>query len=115
MSTKGYQKGDVITYTNTGSAIASGDVVVIGSIIGVAEKAIAATTGTGPVRIAGIVTLAAENGTGKSWTAGSQLYWNSSSAYLCDDSTGNTKAGIAPYAKGASATTGQVKLNVNVA
>jgi len=49
--------GDIITYSNTGAAIASGDVVVIGNLLGVALVDIAATTGTGAVAIEGVYSL----------------------------------------------------------
>lgn len=45
--------GDVITYSNTGSAISKGAVVVMKHTIGIALDDIAATTGVGPVAISG--------------------------------------------------------------
>lgn len=45
--------GGSITYTNAGSAIASGDVVVMGSTLGVALDDIAASGGIGEVAIEG--------------------------------------------------------------
>jgi len=50
-------EGNVITYSNSGSAISSGDVVVIGSLIGAALVDIAATTGSGSVQISGVFDL----------------------------------------------------------
>ena len=41
MSKKRVQKGDIIDYTNAGAAIASGDPVVIGAMVGVAQVDIA--------------------------------------------------------------------------
>jgi predicted RecA/RadA family phage recombinase len=54
MASSYQQEGSVITYSNAGSAIAAGDVVVMGHTIGIALSAIAATTGTGPVAIEGV-------------------------------------------------------------
>lgn len=49
--------GNTLDYDNTGAAIASGDVVVVGNLIGVAKDAIPATTGKGVLDITGIFTL----------------------------------------------------------
>ena len=57
MSTNYVQAGGVIEYANAGSAIASGDVVVMGHTIGVALEDIAATTGVGSVAIEGVFTV----------------------------------------------------------
>jgi predicted RecA/RadA family phage recombinase len=57
MTTNYVQRGDVVTYSNAGSAIAAGDVVVMGHTIGVALADIAASTGTGPVAIEGVFTV----------------------------------------------------------
>ena len=57
MSTNFVQKGSVIQYANAGSAIAAGEVVVMGHTIGVALEAIAATSGVGSVAIEGVFTV----------------------------------------------------------
>lgn len=57
MSTKTVQDGATMNYTNTGSAIASGDPVEVGDLVGVAADAIAATTGTGVLYMTGVHTL----------------------------------------------------------
>src|SRR5687768_7503605 len=57
MTTKFVQAGGVINYANAGAAIAAGDVVVMGHIIGVALTDIAATTGVGAVAIEGVFTV----------------------------------------------------------
>ena len=49
--------GLTINYTNTGSAISAGDVVVMGNFCGVAITDIAASTGVGAVAITGVYTL----------------------------------------------------------
>ena len=45
--------GNTIQYANTGSAISSGAVVIVGDLVGIAETDIAATTGVGTVNIEG--------------------------------------------------------------
>ena len=57
MTSKYVQPGKVLQYANAGSAIAAGDVVVIGKILGVALVDIAASTGVGSVMIEGVFTL----------------------------------------------------------
>jgi predicted RecA/RadA family phage recombinase len=57
MTTKYVQEGAVINYANAGSAIAAGDVVVMGHVIGVALTNIAATSGVGAVAIEGVFTV----------------------------------------------------------
>lgn len=70
------QDGDIITYTNAGSAITAGSPVAIGSLIGVALVDIAASTGTGSVALRGVWTLPKVTGT--AWTQGAKLLWDAS-------------------------------------
>lgn len=65
---------DKIDYVNASSAISAGDVVDLGSIIGIAINDIAATTGTGPIAISGVFTLAKE--TGVAHSVGDLVYWD---------------------------------------
>lgn len=57
MATNHVQGGGVIQYANAGSAIAAGDVVVMGHTIGVALEDIAASTGVGSVAVEGVYTV----------------------------------------------------------
>jgi predicted RecA/RadA family phage recombinase len=69
------QEGKIIDFANTsGSAIASGDVVLQGEIIGVAVTNIAATTGTGAVAIKGVFKLPLAGSL--AITAGDAVFWN---------------------------------------
>jgi predicted RecA/RadA family phage recombinase len=94
-------------YTNTGSAIAAGDVKVMGTEIGVAVTDIAATTGTGEMSVSGVHTLAAASG--QAWAIGATLYWSGTA--LTSTASGNTAAGKADAAKVSAATTADVLLN----
>lgn len=70
------QSGDVLDYVNgTGQAIASGDVVVVGSLIGVALVNIA-DGATGAVQLEGIFIIAKT--TSLAITQGDKLYFNTS-------------------------------------
>ena len=51
------QEGEILQFTNTGTAISSGDPVMMGNIPGVAVTDIAATTGVGSVQIKGVFNL----------------------------------------------------------
>lgn len=57
MSSKRVQRGEIITFANTGAAIAVDDPVVIGNLVGVALVDIPATTGIGEVAIAEVYNL----------------------------------------------------------
>jgi predicted RecA/RadA family phage recombinase len=100
------RKGEIIDYTNSGSAIASGDVVTVGNRIGIAETNIAATTGNGPVRMEGVFLLAKT--TSQAWTQGQDLFWDGTK--LTTVGTGNTRAGFADVAAASADTTGYVNL-----
>ena len=62
MATNFVQDGNVIDYSNSGSAISSGDLVVMGETLGVALVDIAATTGTGAVAVTGVYNFAKVSG-----------------------------------------------------
>lgn len=68
------QSGDVLDYVNgTGSAIASGDVVIVGSLAGIALVDIPDTE-TGAVQLEGIFKIGKT--TSLVITQGDKLYWN---------------------------------------
>lgn len=79
------------------AALTSGDVVKIGSIIGIATRDIAAGE-LGSVTIEGVVEMPKASAT--VFAAGAPVYWNAGSS-LCTTSTSDTFAGYA-VAGGAS-------------
>lgn len=103
-----------LNYNNSGSAIASGDVVVLqsggtagGINVGIAVDAIAATTGTGTVQIAGVFNL---TGTaGQTGAIGDAAYWSGTA--VTTSSTGNTWCGVFAKAKVSADTTVDILLN----
>lgn len=117
MATNYVNDGSVITYSNTGSAISSGDVVVVGEIIGVALEDIAATTGTGAVQIEGVFTLAKVSAA--VIAQGEEVIWDSSASAF-DDNAATPATGdvsnccVAMEAAGNGVTSLKVKLNVGV-
>lgn len=109
--------GNRIPYSNSGSAIASGDVVVLvagaSGYVGIAVTDIAATTGTGEICIGGYpeaVHVLAKHAT-EAFTPGQVLYWDATNHRLTGSSTGNTRAGRSDQAYGSAATTANVILN----
>lgn len=85
MSTNQVGEGDIIDYDNTGSAIASGDPVVMNDVLGVATVAIAATSGSGSVAIEGEFTLPKVTGT--ACAVGETLHWDASAGGLINTIT----------------------------
>lgn len=87
-------------------AATSGDVVILGNLLGIAE-----TTGAiGDViaiETSGIHELAADNST--AFVLGDLLYWDGTE--LTKTAAGNTFIGVCTLAKGSSTTLGLVKLN----
>lgn len=109
MSTKEVQEGKRLDFTNSGSAISSGDVVVIGEGVGVAISDIAASTGVGAVHTEGVFQLAKVTGT--AFSQGDRLFWDTSNAYLTKTATGNKYAGMCTEAASSGATSAKVKLD----
>lgn len=103
------QPGDRMEYSNSGSAISSGSIVVIGERIGVAVVDIPATSGKGSVDLEGVFNL--PKATGESWSQGDPLFYDSSANKLTKTATANKPAGYAFTAAGSSDTLGDCKLN----
>ena len=106
--------GHRILYSNTGSAIAAKDVVVLASgttgKIGIAVADIAATTGTGQVELRGEWQL--PKTTGQAYTVGQLVYWTTSTSKVTSVATStNTRAGRITQAAASAATTCRVLIN----
>lgn len=117
MATNYVNDGNVVTYANTGDAISSGGVVVIGEIIGVALEDIAATTGTGSVAIDGVFTCPAVSAA--VIAQGEEVIWDATAEAFEDNAhspgTGDiTGCCVAMAASGNGVTTVRVKLNVGI-
>lgn len=115
-----YSKGGRIPYTNSGSAIAEGDIVVLASgasgFVGIAVADIAATTGTGELNIGGAseerIIKTTTKASGEAWTAG-QLLYSDGTSITSTSSTTFTKVGRAAIAAASAATTGYFILNAS--
>jgi predicted RecA/RadA family phage recombinase len=114
---KAVQRGNRVTYSNSGSAIGAKQVVVIVSgasgFLGISMDAIAATTGTGEVSIGGgderVWNLPKKSG--DVFTQGMAVYWDSGNGRLTTSSTGNTRAGRVVAAAASAATSADLILN----
>jgi len=100
--------GNVITWTNsTGSAVSSGDLVMVGSMPGVAAVDIA-NTAEGAVALAGVYELTATNAA--AITLGAPVYRDASTGKITPTAEDNVFVGMAWTAKAETATTVQVRL-----
>lgn len=107
MTTKFVMSGDVIDYV-AGSNITSGQVILIGTRIGVALAAIASGA-TGAVRVLGIFNL--NKLSTDVVTVGAALYWDNGNSRLTLTSAGNTLAGYATAAAGNGVTNVEISIN----
>lgn len=99
--------GENITLT-AAAAIQSGDVVVIGSILGIAQHD--AANGEQVVLVRrGVFELA--KATGQAWAEGAKLYWSTSNSNFTTTASGNTLVGFAAAVAATADTTGQVLLD----
>jgi predicted RecA/RadA family phage recombinase len=83
------QDGGAIDYT-PGSAVAAGDVVVQGDLIGVASTPIAADT-LGALAVAGVFDFA--KATDVAYTVGTILYWDDTNNIVTTTASGNKLIG----------------------
>lgn len=107
MTTKYVMTGQVIDYLAPG-AITSGQVLVIGARIGVAQTNIASGT-TGAVRMQGIFTVAKLST--DTMAQGALLYWDNANSRLTTTVGANVLAGFASAAAGGGATTVEISIN----
>lgn len=105
------QAGNSVTIT-AGGTIASGDLVVTGSLIGVAS-ADASSGEDVEIAIEGVFTLPKK--TTDDVSAGDLLYWDSGNSYLTKTAGTGSKplVGVATKAAGTTATTVSCKLGVH--
>lgn len=100
------QEGEAIDYT-PGSAVAAGDVVLMGSVgIGVAQTAIAANV-KGSLIVDGVIEHAKASG---AISAYAKVYWDNTNKVLTATSSGNTLAGYAVAAAASGDATVTIKL-----
>jgi len=102
------QTGEMIDYT-PGSAVTGGDVVVIGSIVAIAKRDIAANA-LGAVAIKGVFRVAKDTGSASAIAAGAKLYWDAINEVATTTAGSNKVLGYAVAAATAAAATVDVDL-----
>ena len=104
-----FQRGEALDYTNAGSAkIEAGDVIVLGTKIGVAGCDIAVGA-VGSVHVEGVFRFAKKANT--AITIGAAVYWDATNEEITTTSTSNTLAGYAAAAAASADETVLVKIN----
>ena len=103
--------GNSIDYT-PGSAVAAGDVVVQGELVGVAKTPIAASA-LGALAIAGVFDFPKATGASTAIAAGAKVYWDvaDTEAKEDDESAANKLIGKVIVAAGDDDATVRVRLN----
>jgi len=100
-------EGPIVHYV-AGSTITSGQVVLFGARIGIAQASVASGA-TVALRVLGIWTVAKLST--DAMTQGALLYWDNTNSRLTTTSTGNTLAGFCATAAGAGTTTVEISIN----
>ena len=110
MDTNYVQRGESLDYTNgTGSKIDAGDIVVIGTKIGVAGCDIPAGA-KGSLHVEGVFEFPEKSGE-SAIAMGAAVYYDATAGAITATSTSNTLAGYAAAPAGASAAKILVKIN----
>ena len=102
-----YVQGDCLLDYTPSSAVAAGDVVVLGDLVTVAPRAIAANA-LGAVAIEGVFTLPKASG---AISQGVIVYWDATNSNITTTAGSNKRAGKAAYAQASGDTTVKVLLN----
>jgi len=101
------QNGLAVDYTPS-SAVAAGEVVVQGDLVGVAKFAIAANT-LGALAVDGVFDFA--KNTSVAYTAGTILYWDDTNNVVTTTSSGNKQVGKVVRAAATTDATVRVRLS----
>lgn len=101
------QDGSRMRYT-AGADITSGDVVVVGSRIGIATADIA-NGAVGELAMEGVFELAKKSA--DTFTQGAVVYWDNTNDELTTTSTDNTLAGYVTEAAASSVVLAKIKIN----
>ena len=99
--------GCAVDYT-PGTAVAAGDVVVQGDLVGVVKRPIAANE-LGAVEVAGVFDFA--KNTGVAYLIGTILYWDDTNNVVTTTATGNKQIGKSVRAAASADTTVRVRLS----
>jgi predicted RecA/RadA family phage recombinase len=101
------QDGENITVPAPSGGVLSGQLVIIGSLIGVATFAAAAGAPTS-VKTKGVFELAKVSA--QVWTVGAPIYWDSNASNATTTASGNTLIGYATEAAANPSAVGRVRI-----
>lgn len=101
------QDGDAIDYT-PGAAVATGDVVVQGDLVGVVKRPLAANE-TGAIEVEGVFDFA--KATNVAYTVGTIMYWDDTANLVTTTATGNKQIGKVVRAAATADPTVRVRLS----
>jgi len=101
------QEGCSIDYT-PGGAVAAGDVVVQGDLVGVTKRPLAANE-AGALSVDGVFDFA--KNTGVAYTVGTILYWDDTNNVVTTTASGNKQIGKVVRAAASADTTVRVRLS----
>ncbi len=101
------QEGGSIDYT-PGGAVAAGDVVVQGDLVGVAKRPIAANE-LGALAVDGVFDFA--KNTGVAYTVGQILYWDDTANVVTTTASGNKQIGKVARAAASADTSVRVRVS----
>lgn len=99
--------GDVLTVPAP-ATVASGDVVIVGGLVGIAGTS-AASGADVAIKLGGVYELAKTSA--QAWTVGAAIYWDASGKVATTETSGNTLIGKAVAAAANPSATGLVLLN----
>lgn len=102
------QAGDNITVPAP-AAVLSGDLVLIGSLFGIANAA-AAEGADVVLATEGVFTLPKTSA--QAWTVGAKVYWDATNAVATTTASGNTQIGHAVAVAGNPSAIGTVRLSI---
>lgn len=107
MATNRLREGELIQFL-AGSTIASGDPVVVGNRVGIAENDID-NGSSGPINMEGCYLVTKVSA--QAWAAGDEIFWDSSASKFTTVGTANTFAGHAMDIAANPTSTGNLRLS----
>ena len=107
--TRAQSYGGYLDYT-PGSAVAAGDVVVQGELVGIATKEIAANV-KGALAVEGVFDFPKDTGSGDAITAGALCYWDAGNEVATTTASTHKLIGKSVAAAAASGATVRIKMD----
>ena len=107
---KNYRMSGKLIPITAGANVASGNIVVVGQMFGVATKTVVSGEEV-ELHCGGVYDFAKLNAASMSIAAGANAYWDATNLVIVANATGNTRVGVAVRAVTNTDTTCRVRLN----